>query len=110
MSIATAGPKVVANVVTQSELCSSERDEAYALLRRHFDGVTRGQFELDLSEKNVVLLLRDAASGALAGFSTMAVFETRIDDAPISVVCSGDTIVDRSAWGSAALPREWIGQ
>ena len=109
MSIATAGPKVVANVVTQSELCSSERDEAYALLRRHFDGVTRGQFELDLSEKNVVLLLRDAASGALAGFSTMAVFETRIDDAPISVVCSGDTIVDPSAWGSAALPREWIG-
>jgi hypothetical protein len=38
----------------------------------------------------------------------MLVYETRFDGGPISVVVSGDTIVDPTAWASAALPREWI--
>jgi hypothetical protein len=90
------------------ELGRATRDEMLLLLSRHFEGVTREQFERDLAEKNVVLTLRDAGTGALVGFSTMLVYETRVDDAPVSVVGSGDTIVDPSAWSSPALPREWI--
>src|SRR6185295_2991044 len=60
------------------------------------------------AEKNVILTLRDGASGRMTGFSTMRVYETSVTGSPISVVCSGDTIVDPSAWNSPALPREWI--
>jgi hypothetical protein len=80
----------------------------HSLLDRHFAGVSCDQFDLDLDQKNWVLRLHDGA-GALVGFSTMLVYETRgAHGSPISVVCSGDTIVDPSGWGSAALPREWI--
>src|SRR5262249_33985345 len=84
------------------------RAEAFALLDRHFQGVTRDQFERDLAQKNAILMLRDSAGGQLSGFSTMLVYETTFERSPISVVCSGDTIVDPSAWRSSALPREWI--
>ena len=110
MSSTTAiSPSVVSHVCSPEELADAERADAYELLCRHFEGVSRGQFERDLAEKNAILLLRDATTAALVGFSTMRVYETRVaDGSPISVVCSGDTIVDPSAWNSPALPREWI--
>ena len=103
-----ASSSILSRVCAPAELSSLQRCELHELLCRHFDGVTRDRFESDLAEKNVVLTLRDSASGALCGFSTMLVYETSVDGSPISVVCSGDTIVDPSAWSSAALPREWI--
>jgi hypothetical protein len=108
MSAIATGSGIAATVVSPTELSAGDRDDAHALLRRHFAGISRDQFERDLSDKNVVLLLRDTASAALSGFSTMRVYETQVDGLPVSVVCSGDTIVDPSAWSSAALPREWI--
>lgn len=108
MSIAAAGSSVCSVVCAPDELSSCERGEAFALLNQHFDGVSRDQFEHDLSQKNTILTLRHGASGALVGFSTMLVYETCFDKTPISVVVSGDTIVDPTAWASAALPREWI--
>src|SRR4051794_8184247 len=92
----------VARVCPPAEMTDAERGDAYQLLARHFDGVTRQQFEHDLVEKNCVLSLRDAASGTLTGLSTMLVYETSVDGSPISVVCSGDTVVDPSAWSSPA--------
>jgi hypothetical protein len=111
MSIVTAASAefaIVSRVCAPVELSRGERDEAFALLALHFDGVAREQFEADLAEKNVVLTLRDAASGALTGFSTMLVYETTVAGSLVSVVCSGDTITDPTAWSSPALPREWI--
>ena len=108
MSAITERSSVVSQVCAPEELSPRDRAEMVDLFNQHFDGVTRDQFERDLAEKNVVLTLRDGATDALAGFSTMLVYETSVDGSPISVVCSGDTIVDPSAWSSAALPREWI--
>ena len=89
------------------DVSDAGRGAMHALLDRHFAGVTREQFEADLAQKNWVLRLHDDG-GALVGFSTMLVYETSLDGAPLSVVCSGDTIVDPRGWGAAALPREWI--
>ena len=101
-------PSLITSTLTGvRELSAADRRAMHALLDRHFTGVSRDQFERDLAEKNWVLRLHDGA-GALVGFSTMLVYETRVDGSPVSVVCSGDTIVDPSGWGSAALPREWI--
>ncbi len=77
------------------------------LLAQHFLGVDRQTFLRDLSEKNWVVLLEDD-SGALRGFSTFLIYATTVDRRPLTVVYSGDTIVEPSAWGSPALPRAWI--
>jgi hypothetical protein len=107
--VETPSSTITGSLLERHALATDDRGQMYALLDRHFAGVTREQFERDLAEKNRVLLLH-AGDGALVGFSTMLVCETRdADGAPVSVVCSGDTIVDPSAWSSAALPREWIG-
>lgn len=107
MTASPPAPSISAALVARGDLSPADRRAMYALLDRHFIGVTRERFDTDLEEKNWVLLLHEA-SGALLGFSTMRVYETTFDGRPISIVRSGDTIVDPSAWGSTALPREWI--
>jgi hypothetical protein len=99
---------IISQTAHPRDLAPFERDDCFALLSQHFAGVTRELFSRDLAEKNVILTLRDAGTGKLTGFSTMLVYETAVDRSPISVVCSGDTVVDPSAWNSPALPREWI--
>jgi hypothetical protein len=79
----------------------------FALLARNFHGVEPAVFQRDLAEKNWVVLLEDER-GTLRGFSTFLMYATRAGGRPITVVCSGDTIVEPSAWGSTALPRAWI--
>jgi len=98
---------VIGTLVDRSALTPNVVSEMYALIDAHFDNVSRSRFELDLGAKNWVLLLRDAA-GALAGFSTILFYETELEGEPVSVVYSGDTIVDPSHWGSPALARSWI--
>src|SRR5215208_1625364 len=49
----------------------NERREMYALLRAYFEGTSRARFEADLRAKDAVILLRDAGSGSIQGFSTV---------------------------------------
>jgi hypothetical protein len=77
------------------------------LLESHFEGVTAERFDRDLAEKTWALLLEE--DGRLYGFSTLLLWETTPPgEPPCTVVYSGDTIVERGAWGSATLPRSWI--
>lgn len=85
-----------------------DRKEMYGLLASHFVGVTWEGFQTDLNRKNWVLRFREELTSNLKGFSTLFWHQTIAAGQPISVVYSGDTIVDPSAWSSAALPRDWI--
>ncbi len=98
---------VTGTLVAREQLVNSQRETMLGLIGRHFHGVTRQAFEADLEGKNWVLLLHDS-QGRLVGFSTLCVYESDFDAKPVSVVYSGDTIVDPCAWHTAALPREWI--
>lgn len=90
----------------RGSLTVSQRDEMFALLSRHFDGVTRQQFESDLEEKNWVLEVR--RDGCLYGFSTLLITEVEFEGDVVTAIYSGDTIVSPEAWGSPALARTWI--
>jgi hypothetical protein len=90
----------------QAALDAGQRDEMFALLTQHFDGVHRAQFELDLAEKNWVIALR--RGGRLVGFSTLLVIATTFESSPILAIYSGDTIVAPEARGSPGLARAWI--
>jgi hypothetical protein len=79
----------------------------FRLIDRHFAGVRREAFEADLDEKQCVIQLLDSATGTIQGFSTQVVWELEVEGRPVSVVYSGDTIVDRRHWGSSILARLW---
>ncbi len=91
-----------------SKLSTRDREAMYALLDHYFEGITWDRFQHDLESKNWVLLLQDDISDRLNGFSTLRLWQTFFSGEPISVVYSGDTIVDPSVWSSAMLPRTWI--
>ena len=80
----------------------SDRTAMYLLFKNYFKGVTWDGFQIDLERKNWVLLLRDETSNALKGFSTLMFSQQTYLGEQIGVVYSGDTIVDPSAWSSAA--------
>jgi hypothetical protein len=101
--IATSSPP---GLLARADLSSVQRDEMFSLLRRHFDGVTREQFELDLAEKNWVVEIR--RDGRLLGFSTLLVSEVIFEQQVLTAIYSGDTIVAPEAWNSPALARTWI--
>jgi len=95
-----------ARTFTQASLSDDQRAAMFALLDRHFEGVTVEQFTRDLSGKShVILLERDER---LVGFSTLVIYETAFKDDPVTVVYSGDTIVAPEAWNSPVLSRAWI--
>jgi hypothetical protein len=93
--------------VPREELTGEMSERMFALLAASFAGVDHDTFRRDLAEKSCVVLLEDE-SGALRGFSTFLMYGTTAGGRPLTVVCSGDTIVEPSAWGSPALPRAWV--
>ena len=100
-------PALSGRAVLQGELTDELRERMFALLDSHFSGVDPGTFERDLAEKSCAVLLEDAA-GELRGFSTVLMYGTEAAGRRLTVVYSGDTIVEPAAWGSPALPRAWI--
>jgi hypothetical protein len=81
----------------------------HALLDRHFRGRHARAVRARSAEKNWVLLLHDGTARSSAFRPCWFTRRATGSGGAVSVVCSGDTIVDPSAWNSAALPREWIG-
>jgi hypothetical protein len=94
-------------IVEVAELWPRSRDEMFALIDRHFDGMSRATFEADLDEKQWVIQLLDSATGVIRGFSTQVLWELDVDGRRVSAVYSGDTIVDRDHWGSNLLAQLW---
>lgn len=95
-------------LVHTSDLSPSDKEAMYSLLSTHFLGVNRDIFDTDLSEKNWVILLFDETTERLQGFSTLLMYNTEFEGEKLSVVYSGDTIMDPSGWSSSALSRCWI--
>ncbi|HEY4003259.1 MAG TPA: hypothetical protein VGO93_30605 [Candidatus Xenobia bacterium] len=93
-------------VVPRGDLTGAQVRSMRELLDAHFDGVHSDVFAHDLAAKDYVVLLEEDAR--LKGFSTMAVYPATFEETQVTVVFSGDTVVERSAWGSTALPRAWM--
>jgi len=104
---AATRPKLTARATRRSALIDREIDAMRSLLARHFHGVDHSVFINDLMEKDWVVLLEDDRQ-VLRGFSTFAIYDTGVGGEKVTVVYSGDTIVEPAAWGTALLPRTWI--
>ena len=88
-----AAARLHGRVLARQTLDTRTRNAMFSLLSAHFVGVDRTTFDRDLEDKSCAILLEDDA-GDLRGFSTMVVYESRAAGTPVSVVYSGDTIVD----------------
>ena len=106
-SVAAPGARLHGRVIARSALSQQTEDAMFALLASHFAGVERTTFARDLAEKSSVILIEDEEE-ILRGFSTLRVYQTTAPGFPVTIVYSGDTIVERGCWGSPALPRTWI--
>jgi hypothetical protein len=99
-------PIIQSRIVPVVQIAPADACVMYEIFARHYDCVSLGQFLLDLSEKDRVLVLRNA-NGAICGFSTQKVFCVSVEGTPVRAVFSGDTIVDRAYWGEQELGRCW---
>jgi hypothetical protein len=95
-------------LVHTEDLSTEDKQAMYSLLSTYFEGVKQDVFEADLSQKNWVILLKDEKTDRLQGFSTLLMYNTEFQGEKLSVVYSGDTIMDPSGWSSSALSRCWI--
>lgn len=92
-----------------SDLTPEMRDQMFELFQTHFDGVDRALFARDLDEKNWAVLIVDEETGQkILGFSSLHFYPTQFRGETLSVVYSGDTIMDPSAWTSTILSRSWL--
>ena len=94
-------------IYSVAALEGAARREMYALYERYYDATSYGRFCGDLAGKDHAVLLRDE-TGALRGFSTLAVYERLFGAEPLRVLFSGDTIVDERYWGQQALAFAWL--
>lgn len=96
-------------LLARDALSAADESAMYRLLRTQFLGLSWDRFQADLDSKNWVILLDDKPGGRLCGLSTFALYDLEMDGRSLSVVCSGDTVVDPSAWRRQALSYLWIG-
>lgn len=103
-----ANPRLVGETVARDALSAATVDAMLAIFCEHYELASPENFCRDLAEKDQVVLLRDAASGMLQGFSTLALYTADVNGKTIGVVYSGDTIIRPAFWGTPALPSIWI--
>jgi hypothetical protein len=99
--------KLVGSHKAVSQVTDGELAGYFEIFRRYYDHVTCEQFKKDFRAKDYVILLRQASTNLIRGFSTVQVYEKVIQNKRIRVVFSGDTIIERDFWGQQELPRTW---
>lgn len=95
-------------VVKRGEVDEETRIAMYELFSKQFENVSLEQFVEDLEQKNWVLLLC-GDDGTLSGFSSMHIYDVTVDNRNLTVVYSGDTVVDSESWSNSALSYYWMG-
>lgn len=92
-------------------ITAAQLTQMFELMEAHYDAVDYGRFAADFVAKDGVILLRNPA-GKILGFTTFMCsrFTHASLPAPVRVLYSGDTIIDRRYWGTQTLAFEWLYQ
>lgn len=100
-------PRLLADVERRSSLEGRTITQMYDLYATYYDATSLSAFEKDLDDKDWVVVLRDE-SGMLAGFSSLAIVDATVDGRSLRAIFSGDTIIERTHWGTQALAFTWL--
>ncbi|MBI5872587.1 MAG: hypothetical protein HZB36_00365 [Candidatus Omnitrophica bacterium] len=96
------------DILEISQLSINQKNEMFNLFCLYFNRVERTQFDMDLQEKNWVIILKDYISGQIKGFSTQMIMESEVDGSVIKAIFSGDTIIHKDFWGESTLAKVWL--
>ncbi len=100
--------RLVASTRRVSTLDVPTRAAMWALYESFYLRVDARSFDADLSEKDHVILVRDAGDGSVQGFTTLRVYRHRGPEGPCVIVFSGDTIIAPRYHGQTALQRAFV--
>lgn len=103
----SAPGSLACSVVGVPDLLDTDRAQLLALMRGHFDQVDAAQFYRDLDEKPSVVLVREAASSRICGFSTITYFDMVVAGELVGAVFAGDTVIEPQYWGHSAWVYAW---
>jgi hypothetical protein len=95
-----------AKLIAKTDISEADLKAVFGLFTTHFVDIPRESFDADWADKNYVILMKNE-EGTLKGFSTIKIYETSFQEEILTVIYSGDTIMDPSAWRSSVLSRAW---
>lgn len=93
-------------IVPTGELAEPTLDAMGRLYLSYYDGSDAARFRSDLADKHEALLVYQDRE--LVGFTLYELYRECWRGAPVRVIYSGDTVVDRGHWGQQALAFAWI--
>jgi hypothetical protein len=93
-------------VVAIKDLPSDTIIRMVKLYLDNYQGTSEALFRHDLAKKDEAIVLYSGAE--LVGFTTLRVYSENYLGAPVRIVYSGDTIVNRKDWGQQELAIAWI--
>jgi hypothetical protein len=105
---APSRPEVYANIHSIDNLNSLAIDRMFQLMQLHYENIHFEQFKADLMEKDDVILLHDKESKVIQGFSTLLKVPMTVNKKQIIGVFSGDTVLNKSYWGTTALGKAFL--
>ena len=88
----------------RKDLLVSEINQMFNLMDYHYENSRRITFEKDLSEKTHIIILENSEENKIIGFSTLEIFDYIFYNQKITVMYSGDTIIEKKFWGTLELP------
>ena len=88
-------------------LTSSTVDRMLVLMDRYYGNIRRDNFLRDLARKQGVLLVYDQ-NQAVTGFTTYILCDTEFRGGRITVLYSGDTVIEDRHWGSVRTLRLFV--
>ena len=92
------------SIIPINEVTDTQKETLYNLMCKNYDNMNWQRFLNDFNEKNLVILIKDKGD-FLCGFSTYMTKTQKIDNKMYSFLYAGDTIIEKSNWGSLALYR-----
>ena len=105
---ATSG-KLKAKVLSIESIGASMQNDMWILFNRYYADVTRERFDQDLAAKSMVIMLLDTGDKSVQGFSTVEIYNRKIQGKLIRAIYSGDTIISKGYWGQSALSVAFAG-
>ncbi|PIP94189.1 MAG: hypothetical protein COW00_13250 [Bdellovibrio sp. CG12_big_fil_rev_8_21_14_0_65_39_13] len=99
--------KLSAKTIAIEKITAQNRIEMFNLYKNFYDNVSFDQFETDMLKKTSIILLQ-SKNKELKGFSTLTSYDIENNGRQYHIIYSGDTIIDPSYWGTAALTMEFL--
>ena len=98
------GRKLKASIVLVKELNLPERFRMFNIYEKYYENAKREKFELDLMNKDKVILLRNQDNHQIEGFSTLKHINFVLENGKkVRGIFSGDTIIEKEYWGDKSL-------